>query len=47
MMDFNLYEFKVNSSEAPFGFDKAYFIKRENMNKLVARTGDNPHHKAK
>jgi len=44
MTDFNLYEFKVNYGEATFGFGKAYFIGGENMDELIARTGDNPHH---
>ncbi|MDD2384055.1 MAG: pyridoxamine 5'-phosphate oxidase family protein [Sulfurospirillaceae bacterium] len=47
MTDFNLYEFKVNYGEATFGFGKAYFIGGENMDELVERTGDNPHHGAK
>jgi putative heme iron utilization protein len=47
MLDFNLYEFKVTYGEATFGFGKAYFIGGENMDELIARTGDNPHHKAK
>ena len=47
MSDFNLYEFKVGYGEATFGFGKAYFIGGENMDKLVARVGDNPHHGAK
>jgi len=47
MTDFNLYEFKVNYGEATFGFGKAYFIGGENMDELIARTGDNPHHEAK
>lgn len=47
MTDFNLYAFKVNYGEATFGFGKAYFIGGENMDELVARTGDNPHHEAK
>jgi heme iron utilization protein len=47
MTDFNLYEFKVNYGEATFGFGKAYFVGGENMDELVARTGDNPHYGAK
>lgn len=47
MSDFNLYEFKVGYGEATFGFGKAYFIGGENMDQLVARAGDNPHHGAK
>ena len=47
MTDFNLYEFKVNYGEATFGFGKAYFVGGENMDELVARTGDNPHHGVK
>jgi len=47
MTDFNLYEFKVGYGEATFGFGKAYFIGGENMNELIERTGDNPHHEAK
>lgn len=47
MTDFNLYEFKVNYGEATFGFGKAYFIGGGNMDELVARTGDNPHHGVK
>lgn len=47
MTDFNLYEFKVNYGEATFGFGKAYFIGGENMDELVERTGDNPHHEVK
>ncbi|WP_263831904.1 HugZ family protein [Sulfurospirillum oryzae] len=47
MTDFNLYEFKVNYGEATFGFGKAYFIGGENMDELVERTGDNPHHGVK
>lgn len=47
MTDFNLYEFKVNYGEATFGFGKAYFIGGENMDELVERTGDNPHHEMK
>jgi heme iron utilization protein len=47
MTDFNLYEFKVTYGEATFGFGKAYFIGGENMDELVARTGDNPHHGVK
>ncbi|WP_041956755.1 HugZ family protein [Sulfurospirillum arsenophilum] len=47
MTDFNLYEFKVNYGEATFGFGKAYFIGGKNMDELVDRTGDNPHHGVK
>lgn len=47
MLDFNLYEFKVTYGEATFGFGKAYFIGGKNMDELVDRTGDNPHHGAK
>lgn len=47
MIDFNLYEFKVTYGEATFGFGKAYFIGGENMDELVERTGDNPHHEVK
>lgn len=47
MTDFNLYEFKVTYGEATFGFGKAYFIGGENMDELVERTGDNPHHEMK
>lgn len=47
MTDFNLYEFKTTYGEATFGFGKAYFIGGENMNELVARTGDNLHHGVK
>ncbi|MFW9619520.1 MAG: hypothetical protein ACMV1K_10420 [Sulfurospirillum sp.] len=47
MLDFNLYEFKVTYGEATFGFGKAYFVGGENMDELIARTGDNPHHGVK
>lgn len=47
MTDFNLYEFKVRYGEATFGFGKAYFIGGENMDELIARTGDNLHHGVK
>jgi len=47
MIDFNLYEFKTTYGEATFGFGKAYFIGGENMDELIARTGDNPHHGTK
>ncbi|AFL67909.1 HugZ family protein [Sulfurospirillum barnesii] len=47
MLDFNLYEFKVTYGEATFGFGKAYFIGGKNMDELVERTGDNPHHGVK
>lgn len=47
MTDFNLYEFKTTYGEATFGFGKAYFIGGKNMDELVARSGDNPHHGAK
>ncbi|MBN2832724.1 MAG: pyridoxamine 5'-phosphate oxidase family protein, partial [Campylobacterales bacterium] len=44
MLDFNLYEFKVNYGEATFGFGKAYFIGGEHMDELIARSEVNPHH---
>ncbi len=47
MLDFNLYEFKVTYGEATFGFGNAYFVGGENMDELIARTGDNPHHGVK
>ncbi|NCD11474.1 MAG: heme iron utilization protein [Epsilonproteobacteria bacterium] len=47
MLDFNLYEFKVTYGEATFGFGKAYFIGGKNMDELVERTADNPHHGVK
>jgi heme iron utilization protein len=47
MLDFNLNEFKITYSKATFGFAKAYFMKGKNMNELIAKTGDTPHHKAK
>ena len=47
MLDFNLYEFQVTYGEATFGFGKAYFVGGENMDELIARTGDNPHHGVK
>lgn len=37
MMDFNLFELKVNSGEATFGFGDAYLIGGANMNELVPR----------
>ena len=47
MTDFNLYEFKVNYGEATFGFGQAYFVGGENMDELVARGENNPHHGVK
>lgn len=31
----------------PYFHGEAYFIGGENMDELIARTGDNPHHGAK
>lgn len=47
MTDFNLYELKVNYGEATFGFGQAYFVGGENMDELVARGENNPHHGVK
>ena len=43
MKDFNLYALKPIYGEATFGFGEAYHIGGENMNELVARTGDSGH----
>jgi len=43
MTDFNLYELKVSSGEATFGFGDAYIIGGENMDELVTRTGSSGH----
>jgi len=43
MRDFNLYELKVQSGEATFGFGEAYTIGGEDMNTLVPRTGSGGH----
>jgi heme iron utilization protein len=40
MLDFNLYEFSVNSGEATFGFGKAYTVGGEKMNELIPRKSD-------
>lgn len=45
MLDFNLFEFKVNSGEATFGFGEAYSIGGEDMNELRPRAGDSGHSK--
>ena len=47
MTDFNLYELKVLSGEATFGFGEAYTIGGKDMNELVARQGGGGHHGGK
>ena len=43
MTDFNLFELKVNSGEATFGFGDAYLIGGESMNELIPRNNTSPH----
>ncbi len=45
MLDFNLFEFSVNSGEATFGFGEAYSIGGEHMNELRPREGGSGHSK--
>ena len=47
MTDFNLFEFKVTYGEATFGFGKAYLVGGKNMDELVTRGENNPHHGVK
>ena len=43
MTDFNLFELKVNSGEATFGFGEAYLIGGAEMNELVPRKNSGGH----
>lgn len=45
MYDFNLFELKVKSGEATFGFGKAYIIGGANMDELLPRENSKVHHK--